>query len=172
MLSAEHKFLFFGGIPLMSMIPGYALHEKGLQRQISNGPLVSSQERRAAVTPRINRWSTAGCVPQSVYIGFVCSRFRSVVQYSCLRCFGGQEGRSSPGRSVPSASCPAPPRRASPPRPDPPVVCPGFGFDEFLETWGGVPSVQPRQPRGAQVRADEPLSMIPGPVSNSRTCLV
>ena len=30
-------------------IPGQALHEKGLQRQIGVGPLVSSQERRAAV---------------------------------------------------------------------------------------------------------------------------
>ena len=36
-------------------IPGHALHEKGLQRQIGDGTLVSSQKRRAAVVPRINR---------------------------------------------------------------------------------------------------------------------
>ena len=40
--------------------PGYALHEKGLQRQMGIGTLVSNQERRAAVVPRINHWPTAG----------------------------------------------------------------------------------------------------------------
>ena len=45
-------------------------HKKGLQRQIGVGPLVSSQKRRAAVSPQINRLSTAGFVPPSVYIGF------------------------------------------------------------------------------------------------------
>ena len=39
-------------------IPGHALHEEGLQRQIGVGTQVSSQERRAAVFPRINRLST------------------------------------------------------------------------------------------------------------------
>ena len=38
-----------------AVIPGHALHEKGLQRQIGVCTLVSSQERRAAVVPRINR---------------------------------------------------------------------------------------------------------------------
>ena len=47
-------------------IPGHALHEKGLQIQIGDGPLVSSQEQRAAVVPQINRWSTASFVPPSV----------------------------------------------------------------------------------------------------------
>ena len=51
-------------------IPGHALHEKGLQRQKSVGPLVSSQEQRALLVPRLNRGSTAGFVPPSVYIGF------------------------------------------------------------------------------------------------------
>ena len=40
------------------IIPGHALHEKGLQRQISVGTLVSSQERRALAVPLINRSST------------------------------------------------------------------------------------------------------------------
>ena len=47
-------------------IPGNALHENGLQRRKSAGTLVSSQERRAAVVPVINRWSTAGFVPPPV----------------------------------------------------------------------------------------------------------
>ena len=33
-------------------IPGYTLHEKGLQRQKGDGTLVSSQERRALVVRR------------------------------------------------------------------------------------------------------------------------
>ena len=41
-------------------IPGHALHEKGLQRQIDVGTLVNSQQRRALAVPRLNRWSTAG----------------------------------------------------------------------------------------------------------------
>ena len=35
-------------------IPGHALHEIGLQRQIGVGTLVSSQERRALAVPLIN----------------------------------------------------------------------------------------------------------------------
>ena len=34
---------------------GHALHEKGLQRQIVDGTLVSSQEERALLVPLINR---------------------------------------------------------------------------------------------------------------------
>ena len=52
------------------VLPGYALHEMGLQRQLGVDTLVSNQERRAAVVPRINRGSTAGFDPPSVYIGF------------------------------------------------------------------------------------------------------
>ena len=40
--------------PQYVRVPGHALHKKGLQRQISDGTLVSSQERRAAVVPLIN----------------------------------------------------------------------------------------------------------------------
>ena len=46
------------------LIPGHALHEKGLQRQKGAGPLVNSQERRARfvprIQPRIQRGSNAG----------------------------------------------------------------------------------------------------------------
>ena len=56
-------------------VPGHALHEKCLQRQIGVGTLVSSQERRAVVVPRIYRLQTAdkpimNFVPPSIYIGF------------------------------------------------------------------------------------------------------
>ena len=40
---------------LQCYVPGHALHEKGLQRQIGAGTLVSSQERRALFVPLINR---------------------------------------------------------------------------------------------------------------------
>ena len=42
------------------IIPGHALHEKGLQGQIGDGTLVSSQERRALAVLVINRLSNAG----------------------------------------------------------------------------------------------------------------
>ena len=40
------------------LIPGHALHEKGLQRQKGAGPLVSSQEERALLVLLINRGKT------------------------------------------------------------------------------------------------------------------
>ena len=51
-------------------VNGHALHEMGLQRQKDVGPLVSSQEQRGLLVPRLNRGSTAGFVSLSVYIGF------------------------------------------------------------------------------------------------------
>ena len=48
------------------LVPGHALHEEGLQRQIGVGTLVSIQERRALFVPLIKRWSTAAFVPPSV----------------------------------------------------------------------------------------------------------
>ena len=38
-----------------SLVPGHALHEKGLQIQIGVVPLVGSQEQRALLVPVINR---------------------------------------------------------------------------------------------------------------------
>ena len=40
---------------LLFVLPGHALHEKGLQRQIGVVPLVNSQQRRALAVPVINR---------------------------------------------------------------------------------------------------------------------
>ena len=37
------------------VVPGHALHEKGLQRQIAVGTLVNSQQRRALAVLVINR---------------------------------------------------------------------------------------------------------------------
>ena len=63
-----HKFMLhfiisasgrYAPLNYLNSFPGHALHEKGLQRQTSVGTLVSSQERRAAVVPRINRGKTA-----------------------------------------------------------------------------------------------------------------
>ena len=116
--------------------PGYALHEKGLQRQISVGTLASSQERRALLVPRINRWSTAGFVPPSVYIRFPLfvlpkspPQHLPLVRQSVRGTVLSWANRSV---GVPFRSAlPSPPlRRAR--SPDPPVVCPGFGFDSYI----------------------------------------
>ena len=40
----------------LGSVPGHALHEKGLQRQICVGTLLSNQERRAAVVLLVDRW--------------------------------------------------------------------------------------------------------------------
>ena len=42
-------------VDVVDYVPGHALHEKGLQRQIGVGTLVSSQERRALAVPLISR---------------------------------------------------------------------------------------------------------------------
>ena len=118
-------------------VPGHALHARGLQGQKGDGPLVSSQERRAArrptYQPRANCLSNASFFPPPLYIGFRLfvllggrSKHLSTMPW-------GVRGTvvSSAKCSVGIPSCPAPPRRA-PPRPDPPVVCPGFGFEKML----------------------------------------
>ena len=88
--------------------------------KIGAGPLVSRQERRAPVVPRVNR---SLCSPIGLY-DFVCSCFRRIVQYFFYDLLGGKrEGcllgepiRRRPGLSSPPR--PASPRRA-PPRPTP-----------------------------------------------------
>ena len=52
------------------LISEHALHEIGSHRKLDDGTLGSTQERRAAVVPRINRGSTVGFVLLSVCIGF------------------------------------------------------------------------------------------------------
>ena len=49
---------------IVPWFPGHALREKGLQRQKGAAPVVSFQERRAAVVPVINRSSIARRVPR------------------------------------------------------------------------------------------------------------
>ena len=44
--------------PILTVIPGHALHANSLQRQIGVGTLVSSQKRRAVVVRQINQLST------------------------------------------------------------------------------------------------------------------
>ena len=125
------------GVSRWIIVPGHALHEKGLQRQIGVGTLVSSQERRALLVPLINRGSTARFVPPSVYIGFplfVLPKRRSgqlsSIAWRARGTFVSWANRPV-GVRLP---VPALPRRA-PPRPDPPVVCPGFGFDRLGKIW-------------------------------------
>ena len=110
-------------------IPGHAMHEKGLQRQIAVGTLFNSQQRRALAVPRLNRWSTAG-QPLVLFRhrftwDFLSSCLRRDVQNCCLRYPGGLEGRLPSGPTEMSAPWfaqlrPAPPspvRCADPTRP-------------------------------------------------------
>ena len=98
--------------------PGHALHEKDLQRQKGDSPLVSSQEQREllvpVIKPLINRSSTARCVPPTFYIGFRFFVLLERHKETCLRCHGGCGGRLSPGQTILSASRPARPRPAVP----------------------------------------------------------
>ena len=124
------------GFGLGKWIPGHALHEKGLQRQIAVGTLVNSQQRRALLVPLINRGSTGRFVPPPVYIGFplfVLAKRRSEQLFTV-----SWRARETVGfladRNVGTVFCPAslrPAVRSAPRRRDPPVVCPGFGLDRF-----------------------------------------
>ena len=104
-----------------SMIPGYALHAKGLQRQRSVGPLPSSQKRRIAAAPRINCSSTGRFVPPSIYIGFclfvhlgICSGDLYSIPWAAR-----QSVVSLANRPVGLPSCPAPPQSPALGRPIP-----------------------------------------------------
>ena len=81
----------------------------------------------------MNRLSTAGFVPPSVYIGFCLFVLLERCSGDVSAMLWKYEGGLSPGRGVSLASSPARPRPAirRAPRPDPPVVCPGFGRDKF-----------------------------------------
>ena len=136
------------GHAMLRSIPGHALHEKGLQRQITVGTLVNSQQRRALAVPRLNRRSTAGqprvnrlsfgCfVPPPVYIGFPlfvlakrCSEQLLMVPWRARGTVAFEADRN-----VGTLVCPSSPRptvRCALRRPDPRVVCPGFGLGRFI----------------------------------------
>ena len=102
-------------------VPGHALLEKDLQRQLGAGTLVSSQERRAAVVPRINRGSTARCVPPSVYIGIPLSVLPESRSGQLSTMPRGANGTvvSCASRPVGVPPYPAPPRRPALRRPAP-----------------------------------------------------
>ena len=118
---------------LFSRIPANVLHEKGLQRQIGVGTLVSSQERRALAVPLINRLSAAGqplvnrgstadFVPPSVYIGFRLFVLPKRHPGQCLRFAGKKKDGcllAGPTRRRPVLPCPVRPRCHSVRRPDP-----------------------------------------------------
>ena len=91
-------------------IPGHALHDNGLQRQIGIGTLVSSQKRRALAVPVMNRWSIADFVPPSVYIGFRSFVLPKSRPGQRLRFAERQEGRLCPGRIDSTAFRPIQPR--------------------------------------------------------------
>ena len=125
--------------------PGYALHEKVLQRQKGVGPPPSSQSQRALLVqrfnrlssgcqPLVNRLSTARLVPPSFYMGFrlfVLLESRSGDTSSML---SGVRGKLVSFRGelfCRRPTLPGPnPLPGHAPRPDPNVVCPGFGFDK------------------------------------------
>ena len=87
------------------LLPGYALHEKDLQRQVGDSTLISSQERRALAVPGdkplVNRWLCSPIRLHREFLLFVLLGNRSG-QLSTMH--WGREGRLSPGRADPSAS--------------------------------------------------------------------
>ena len=89
-----------------------------LQGRICDGTLVSSQERRAAVTPRINWLSTGRFVPPPVYIGFPLFVLPKNSSGQCSSMPWRAKGTvvSLANRPVDVPSCPAPSRPATPPR--------------------------------------------------------
>ena len=110
---------------MVERIPGHALHEKGLQRQIGVGTLVSTQERKALFVPLVNRGfcSSVGS-KYELYISFFRRDVLEGKRQGCLLAGLTQQ--------CPVLPSPAPPPRHGPPRPERPVVCPGFGFDTFF----------------------------------------
>ena len=118
---------------------------KKVYKTIDAGTLVSSQEQRAAVVPRMNRLSTADkpqthrgfCSPLGLHEGGtnVLPKKRSDSYFSMpLRAAGtvvfwSKEPvgvLSCPVLPCPAVCCPAPAR------PDLPVVCSGFAFDKSI----------------------------------------
>ena len=101
--------------------PGYAVHEKGLQRQKGAGPLVRSPEKREAAVLLINRSSTARCVPPS---GLHRISFVRASEESSGRVVLGTLGARRAVFAPVHRPAAVPSRRAAP-RPAPPApLCP------------------------------------------------
>ena len=68
------------------MFPGHALHEKDLQRKVSVGTLVSSQDQRAFFVLRIYGGQTAGFDRLSVFQDMPCMKrvYRGKIDVSTL----------------------------------------------------------------------------------------
>ena len=110
-------------------LPEHALHEKGLQKQIGVGTLVSSQEQRALFVPLINCCQTLvnRCFCSSVVFKYEldCSCFQKDIQESVFDLLEGKsEGCLFAGSTLwrPVLSSPALPhcsamRRTDPTRP-------------------------------------------------------
>ena len=95
----------------------HALHEKGLQRHISGGTLVSSKERNALFVLLLNNWSSAGHTLISFFCWFEV-RIRLFVipkknSQECSRLAGQQKRGLSPCPIDLRASRPIQPRGAS-----------------------------------------------------------
>ena len=107
---------------------------KGVYRDRNGvGPLVSSQDRRAAAVPGVNQLSTARHVPRFGLhrISFVRApeEISSRLVFGALECKMDGSLLGAPARRRPIPPCPALPRPAPLRCPAPPVVCPGFGLD-------------------------------------------
>ena len=89
--------------------PEHALHEKGLQRQLGVGTLVSNQGRRALVVPRVNRWfcSSVG-LHRNSFVRASRDTPRRVF-FDCREVSGTVASWAN--RLVGVPSCPSPPRR-------------------------------------------------------------
>ena len=96
-----------------------------------NGPLVSSQERRAADVLLINQLSTGSqpvlnqlsCSSNQFTRGYVCSCFRKTSRLVVFGILVIEKSKSHTGHRTPPrfrSPCSAPPPRPAPPRPAPP----------------------------------------------------
>ena len=96
------------------------MHEK--QKQLDVGVLVSSQKRRAAAVPQINRFSTKHFVPPPVCIGFFVRASEETFKKKVFDALEGKsDGRpqSESTRRRPVLLRLAPPRRIAVGRPAP-----------------------------------------------------
>ena len=112
-LAGSSRAVIFGSFP------GHALHEKGLQKQIGVGTLVSNQDEG-----RPSSWSLTGCQPRVLYpkrlnrISLVRASRDTLRSVRGLRCLGDKRVGcflGKPCRRRPVLPIPAPPRH--------PAVC-------------------------------------------------